>query len=80
MIAGNIYRHRSSLDLDLYIVSVSEDNYEVMYLNRHGKRLQIENSEWVRIQKEDLTRWVEIAHHEYPENLIAYLHELRALF
>lgn len=78
MIEGTIYRHKYSVDIDIYVLSVSDDLYEVMYLNRPSKRLQVETSDWVKIDCFEL--WDEVSADEYPESLVKYLHGLRSVF
>lgn len=78
MTAGKIYRHRNTLDTDIYILSEADGSFEVMYLHRHSKRLQVESSEWVEIENFD--HWAEVKASEYPETLIKYLHNLREVF
>lgn len=58
---GNLYRHKSTLDIDLYLVREPEDHQddtelEIKYWNRNSKCFQ-PGTEVVRIRKSELPMW-----------------------
>lgn len=65
--ATGFYRHKDTLDIDIYVVRVI-DEYElgatlvVKYWNRHLKTFQpdAEDSETVSINKQDYNKWKEV--------------------
>ncbi len=61
LIAGNLYRHPSCLDVDMYIVKVSYKGptyikLKVKWWNRHGKFFHCDDT--VQVKRKDVKRWV----------------------
>lgn len=61
---GGLYRHRNTLDIDVYVVGpVFPYNYEIAFIaaywNRHYKMIQ-GDKEVIKIKYKDLKNWIEV--------------------
>lgn len=64
MKAGRLYRHISTLDVDVYVAAINDESPDqitahVRYWNRHLGAFHDEE-ETVTISKSDLYKWVEV--------------------